>query len=338
MSTEAKIQLTSTELGRLWMTYQIKSAMLVIIKQFRDSTIDAEAKSILNLSVEESQEVVSEIIKTFNGQNAIIPIAFNDKDTFKDAPPLFDDIFHIMFLRQISKMNLGFSSLYLATTYMKEVQDLFKLNHASAEKFYVLTTDYLLKKGVLAKPPYVTMPNKNEFIEAKSYVSGFKIWADKRALNTVEIGYIYEAIEDNILGMQLTTGFAQVAHESEVKQYFIEAKELSKKIISNLTDVFLSSDIQPPSTWAGKATTSIQPAFSDKIMMFVVNLISGFAMGNNSLGTSFSMRSDLPLIFTEISKDLFLHSKKGGILMIKHMWMEEPPQMEDRNQLTKSKK
>ena len=338
MTTEAKIQLTSTEIGRLWMTYQIKSAMSVLIRQFRDSTIDAEAKSILDSSVIESQTVISGIAKIFNDHSAIIPMAFSDKDTYKDASPLFDDIFKIMFLRQITKMNLGFSSLYLVTSYMKEVQELFKLNHAISEKYYVLTTDYLLKKGVLAKPPYVTMPTKNEFIEAKKYVSGFKIWTDKRALNTVEIGYIYEAIEDNILGMQLTTGFAQVAHESEVKEYFIDEKELSKKIITNLTDVFLKSDIQPPSTWAGKATTSIQPSFSDKLMMFVVNLMSGFAMGKNSLGTSFSMRSDLPLVFTEISKDLFLHSKKGGILMIKHMWMEEPPQMEDRNQLTKSKK
>jgi len=338
VTTEAMIQLTSTELGRLWMTYQIKSATLILLGQFRDSTVETEAKSILDSSIIENQKVISEMEKIFNSQNAIIPMAFGDKDTFKDAPALFDDIFHIMFLRQIAKMNLGFSSLYLATSYMKEVQELFKLNHAISEKYYVLATDYLLKKGVLAKPPYVTMPNKIEFIEAKKYVSGFKIWTDKRALNTVEIGYIYEAIEDNILGMQLSTGFAQVAHESEVKRYFIESKELSKKIITNLTDIFLQSDIQPPSTWAGKATTSIQPAFSDKLMMFVVNLISGFAMGNNSLGTSFSMRSDLPIIFTEISKDLFLHSKKGGILMIKHMWMEEPPQMEDRNQLTKSKK
>ena len=96
--------------------------------------------------------------------------------------------------------------------------------------------------------------------------------------------------------------------------------------------------MQPPSTWAGKATISIQPPFSDKLMMFVAGVISNFEIGNNSLGTSFSMRSDLPLIFAEISKDLFFHSKNGGKLMIRHMWMEEPPQMEDRNQLTKSKK
>jgi len=271
VTTEAKIQLTSTELGRLWMTYQVKSSMLVLTGQFADHTIDAEAKSILNSYIVESQKVISGIEKIFNDNNAIIPMAFSDKDTFKDAPALFDDIFHIMFIRQITKMNTVFSSLYLVTSYMEEVQELFKLNHVISEKFYILTTKYLLEKGVLAKPPYVTMPTKNEFIEAKKYVSGFKIWTDKRALNTVEIGYIYQAIEDNILGMQLATGFAQVAHESEVKEYFIDAKELSKKIITNLTDVFLQSDIQPPSTWAGKATTSIQPAFSDKLMMFVVN-------------------------------------------------------------------
>jgi len=338
MTVEAKIQLTSTELGRLWMTYQIKTAMIVIFKGFRDSTIDTEAKDILNSSIIEEQKIISEIIKIFNSQNAIIPKGFDDKDTFKDAPPLFDDIFNIMFLRQITKISLGFSSLYLVTSYMKDVQELFVLSHTVAKNFYILTTQYLLKKGVLARPPYVTMPNKIEFVETKKYASGFNIFTDKRALNTVEIGYIYEAIEDNILGMQLTTGFAQTAHESEVKEFFIDGKELSKKIISNLTSVFLKSDIQPPSTWAGKATTSIAPAFSDKLMMFTIDLIANFAIGKNSLGTSFSMRSDLPIVFAEISKDLFFHSKKGGTLMIKHMWMEEPPQMEDRNQLTKSKK
>jgi hypothetical protein len=34
------------------------------------------------------------------------------------------------------------------------------------------------------------------------------------------------------------------------------------------------------------------------------------------------------------SKDTFDYSKKGGKIMIAHKWMEEPPQMEDRNQLT----
>jgi len=80
MTTEAKIQLTSTELGRLWMTYQIKTSMLVVFKQFRDTTIDEEAKSILNSSVIENQKVISEMTKIFINQNTIVPNGFDDRD------------------------------------------------------------------------------------------------------------------------------------------------------------------------------------------------------------------------------------------------------------------
>ena len=49
------------------------------------------------------------------------------------------------------------------------------------------------------------------------------------------------------------------------------------------------------------------------------------------------MRSDLQIKLALIVKNIFNYSKKGGKIMIKHKWMEEPPQMEDRNQLTKLK-
>jgi len=63
--------------------------------------------------------------------------------------------------------------------------------------------------------------------------------------------------------MQLMTGFGQVATESEVKKYFIEGKELSKKIVSNLSDLLLQSDTQPPSTWADTATDSTESPFTE---------------------------------------------------------------------------
>ena len=95
------------------------------------------------------------------------------------------------------------------------------------------------------------------------------------------------------------------------------------------------SDIQPPSTWVGKVTDSIQPPFSEKLMMYLTSIIATTALGFTALGTSFSMRNDLPLKLGLISKNIFEYSKKGSKIMIKHKWMEQPPQMEDRNQLTK---
>jgi hypothetical protein len=200
-----------------------------------------------------------------------------------------------------------------------------------------MTTNYLMEKGVLAKPPSVTMPKRVEFIEDKNYMSGFNIFSAKRALNTIEVGYINQALEANIFGTQLFTGFAQVASDEEVKKYFVEGKELAKKFISELSSILLQSDIQPPSAWVGKATDSTEPTFSGKLMMFIANLFSTSPISFNAIGTSFSMRSDLHTKLSLIAKDSFDFSAKGGKIMISHKWMEEPPQMEDRNQLVNNK-
>lgn len=335
MTIEAKIQLTSSELGTLWMTYISTSASLLMYDLMREKTIDKEAQNILTAYISEVQNVKNEIVKVFNNEKAVIPIGFDERDVIREATPLFDDIFHIMYLRQIIKLNFQHSAIFSAMSYMKEVHDIFKLNYDIADKYYVMTTNYLVGKGVLTRPPYVTMPKQAEFIEDKKYMSGFNVLSDKRSLNTIEVGYINESIQSNIFGMQLMTGFAQVAKEDEVKKYFIEGKELSKKIIVALTNIMMQSDIQPPSTWAGKATDSTNPPFTDKLMMYITSLISSSAMTFGALGTSYSMRSDLHVKFAFIAKDVFQFSKEGAKIMIKNRWMEEPPQMEDRNQLTK---
>ena len=335
MTTEAKIQLTSTELGSLWMIYLSTSARLIMFDYFKDKTIDKEAQNILTAYISEMQTIKNEIVNIFNNEGAVIPIAFDERDVIREAPPLYDDLFNIIFLRQMVKISFATSSVYSAMSYKKEVHDVLKLNYDVADNYYVMSTNYLLGKGVLARPPYVTMPKQVEFIEDKNYMSGFNILSEKRSLNTIEVGFINQSIEDNIFGMQLMTGFAQVATESEVKKYFREGKELAKKIISQFSDVLLQSDIQAPSAWAGKATDSTMPPFSDKLMMYLTSLISSASIGITAIGTSFSMRGDLHIKLTLIAKDAFDYAKEGSKIMIAHKWMEEPPQMEDRNQLTK---
>ena len=335
MTTESKTQLSSSELGSLWMTYMSTSARLIVYDFFKYTTMDKEAQNILAMYMTESHNTNNDIVNIFNNEKAVIPIGFSEHDSILEAPPIFDDIFHIMFLRQMMKLNLGYNAVYSAFSYMKEVNDVLKLNYDISNKYYMMTTNYLLGKGVLARPPYVTMPKQVEFIENKNYMSGFAFRSEKRALNTVEVGYVYEAIEDNIFVMQLMTGFTQIASESEVKAYFKEGKELTKKNIAILSKVLLDSDIQPPSTWAGKATDSNKPPFTDKLLMYIISLFSTTALGFTALGTSFSMKNDLPLKLGLISKDTFTYAKKGSKIMINHKWMEEPPQMEDRNQLAK---
>ena len=240
-----------------------------------------------------------------------------------------------MHLRRAMKLAAGRTGVFSVMSYMKGVNDIFKLDFEIANKYYMMTTNYLLVKGVLTKSPYVPMPKQVEFIEDKKYMSGYNLLSDKRSLDAIEVSYISETIENNFLDMKLLTGFAQVATEIEVKKYFIEGKELLKKHITELSNMLLQSDIEPPNTLAGKVTDSTQTPFSDKLMMYINGLLSSTPLVFTGLDTPFSMRNDLPLKLGLISKDIFEYSKKGGKIMIEHKWMEQPPQMEYRNYLTK---
>lgn len=337
MTTIAESAITSSEVGTLWMTYQFKSLMIEFNKYFSGKSEDKTAKKILDYNVKENAKLLDGIKNIYDKENAAVPIAFDDRDIFNDAPSLFDDIFHIMFLRVLTKIDLGFNTVHFGMSYRDDITKFYESSVKLSQNIYILCTDYLREQGVLPKPPYVSMPKEVEFIEEKKYMSGIQLFGNKRALNTLEIAYLFQIIETNITGMQLMTGFAQVAKEKEVKEYFISGKELSKKIVSDLSSVLLQSDIQPPSTWAGKATDSVVPPFTDKIMMFCTNILASTALGNNALGMSFSMRSDLPAKLSVIAKDTFDYAREGGKLMIKHKWLEEPPQMEDRNLLMQSK-
>jgi len=55
MSTEAKIQLTSTKLGTLWMEYRSLSGRIRFYDFFKDKTIDKEAQNLLTTVSTEMQ-------------------------------------------------------------------------------------------------------------------------------------------------------------------------------------------------------------------------------------------------------------------------------------------
>jgi hypothetical protein len=272
-----------------------------------------------------------EKIKTiFKNAGAVIPIAFIESDVKKDTPQLFDDNYVLMYVRMMSKVLTGLYSLHSGMSYRPDIRDLYMDFTADTQRVYSVTTQHLLDKGVLTRPPIVSMPKEVEFVEDTNYTKGLNPFRKKRALNMVEIGLVYQSLETNITGMQLMKGFEQVAKEPDVKKYFERGKELAKEIISIMSNLLIESDIPAPSTWAGVITNSTFPPFSDKLMMYNTNLLSMFGLGSNSVGAAFSFRSDLLLKMGSIMTRTFDFAKDGGTILINHGWMEEPPQADDR--------
>lgn len=330
-----KKALTSSELGTLWMTYQEKTMTQRMLEYFIEQADDNRAKEIMQDTHMKIINYLEDIKTILKNEGAVIPVGYTEQDVNIGVPKLYDNMFDIMFLRLLKEISMGLHTLHLSMAYRKDIILLYKELTGFTQSVYDECVDYLQEKDVLLRPPVVTMPKSVEFVEGTSYMSGFNLFSEKRALNTVEVAHLYQSIESNIIGMQLITGFAQVANEPEVKKYFIKGKELAKKIVTNNTQVFLQSDIQPPSTWGANATDSKVAPFSDKLMMYCTSLFCSFGLGSSALGTAFSLRSDLPLKMVSEAKDILTYGQDGGKIMAKNGWLEEPPQMQDRNDLTK---
>lgn len=330
------IPLSASELGNLWQAYREKSAGLRVLEYFLEQSNDNDDKTILQ-SIYMTETKNEEAIKNiFQSAGAVIPIAFTEKDVDKSAPRLFSEHFDLMFIRLMNKVLIALYALHSGMSYREDICNLYRDFTLDSHNIYSQTTKYLLDKGILTRPPIIPMPKEVEFVDSTSYTSGFNLFGEKRVLNTVEIGLVYQSYETNLTGMQLMTGFAQVATEPEAKKYFNRGKELAKKNVSIMSTLLLESDIQVPSTWAGMVTESTLSPFSDKMMMYNTNLLAMFGLGSNSVGAAFSFRGDLLLKMGRIMADTFDFAKDGGEIMMKHGWMEEPPQAVDRDQLIKA--
>ncbi|TCN28065.1 DUF3231 family protein [Mesobacillus foraminis] len=332
--TSSQVPITSSELANLWMAYQEKTMVLRILEHFIEHA-DEEGKQLLQSHFNDAAKNIETIKSIFKEEGAVIPVGFTENDVHKGVPKLYDFMFDIMYLHMMTKVEMSLYALFTGMAYRKDIKDFFIKLTAEAQQMNGQATSQLLEKGVLSRPAFVSMPTEVKFVKDKGYLGGFNWFSETRSLNTVEVSLIHHAIETNLVGMQLMIGFAQVAEDKEVQDFLVDGMKLSKKIEIDLGEFLRQSYIEPPATHAGKATASKIAPFSDKLMMYNTSLLCSFGLGSNALGGAFSLRSDLPAKMALLAKDIFTYAQDGGKIMIKKGWMEEPPQVEDRNQLTK---
>ncbi|WP_088032572.1 DUF3231 family protein [Evansella clarkii] len=335
MTSNTHIPLTSSELSNLWMTYQKKTMIVRFLEHFKEHAKDTQTQQILNNYSNLANQAINDLTSFFRQEGAALPLGFTENDLKKGTPKLYDYHYDIMFAHLLTKISIGLYALYSTMSYRKDIRAFFKRLTSEGQDLYDQCTEYLLEKGILARPPYISMPIDYSFVTDKGYLSGYHIIQENRSLNSIELSLLHHAIETNLTGMQLMIGFAQCASTKEVKDYFIRGMKLSKEVETTLGDFLRKDYIEPPATHAGKVTASTVAPFSEKMMMYITSLLSTFGLGSNALGGAFSLRSDLPITMARIGQKVYFFAKEGGEIMINNGWLEKPPQVEDRKKLTK---
>ncbi|WP_338786919.1 DUF3231 family protein [Metabacillus sp. FJAT-53654] len=328
--------ISASEVGTLWLTYEEKTLIMRMLEYFIEKSDDQQAKNLLGGLWQELNFYVLQMEQIFKDQGMVKPIGYSSDDVNLEAPKLFDNGFDVMFLRILKEVSMGMYTINMNMAYNDKVMQIYEGLTTVTQKIYKLSTLYLLERGILTLPPKVTMPKTTEFIENKSYMKGFKLVGDRRALNDIELGLLHHGIETNNIGMQLITGFAQCAKHKEVKEYFVKGKKLAKKQIKTMEEILLDSDVQFSATSGSTVTPSTIAPFSDKLMMHCVYLLNGFGLVASSFGSFFCLRNDISMKLTLLAKDVYFYGQEGVKIKIKNGWFEEPPQMEDRAKIIKN--
>ena len=77
-------------------------------------------------------------------------------------------------------------TLNITMAYREDIVMIFKELTTITQGFYNSCTQYLIEKGMIARPPYVSMPSSVEFVKDTKYMSGLNPFAEKRTLNTIQ--------------------------------------------------------------------------------------------------------------------------------------------------------
>lgn len=110
-------------------------------------------------------------------------------------------------------------------------------------------------------------------------------------------------------------------------------KQIAQKHIDIFSDFLKKEELPAPMSWDTAISDSTTPIFSDKLIMFHISAMIAAGNGNYGMAMAASPRRDLGSKYGSLIPEIALYAEDGANIMIKHGWMEEPPQADDRDHL-----
>jgi hypothetical protein len=324
-------QLTASELATLWNTYMADTMGKCILTHFKENVEDEKIGEIINFSLQIAEDHIHTISELFNKEQIPIPQGFDKNDLNENSPRLFSDIYYLRYLEHMGRTGLSTYSLAKAISTRKDIREIYKLWYGQTEQMFDMATEYALNIGTYVRSPYIDYYKEVQFVESNDFLGNF--FGKQRSLLAIEIAHLGTNIEVCHVGQTLLMGFSQVAKSKELRQFFLRGTEIGKKQITHFFEILKDSNTSYPSTWDALITGSIEPPFSDKLMLFQANLLSAIATADFGTAIGASVRRDIGILYAKLIAEIGTYAEDGAKYMIKEKWLEKPPQTHDREQL-----
>jgi hypothetical protein len=333
-NSHKNIQLISSEIANLWTQYMNDCMSVCVLRYALQHVQDPEIEQLLKVSLVLSQTHINKIKEYLNEQNFPIPKGFSEEDVNLNAPPLFLDQFWLRYIYVMSMFGITGYGLALTTAVRDDICDFYRQCNIESMNIFNKSMHMLLVKGLFVRPPYISAPEKVEFVKSTNYMTGW--FGRRRVLNVQEIANIYFNIEKISLNEALTLGFGQVAESQKVREYMVRLRNISTKQIEIFSSVLSEDNLPAQPTWQSEVTNSTTSPFSDKLIMFLSDVLLTYAVTYFGTGMATSMRSDLIVHYQRIILEDMKAGKEGFEIMVDHGWMEQPPHADDREVLSRT--
>lgn len=334
MSSISHIRLTSAEIAIMWSQYQSDSLAKCVLKYFLAKVEDEEIRPLLEFALSLSQNHVAWIRTTYQNEEFASPVGFTNEDVDTNAEKLFGDIFTLHYLNNMSRVGLAAYGLALSTASRQDIREFYIQTLHESIELNERVVKLMLEKGIYARSPYIPANKHVEFAKQQAFLGN--VFKESRPLTAVEIMHVFMNIQTNIIGKAMITGFWQTASSPDIRSHFLRGKEIAQKHIAIFTKRLEADDLTGGSSMEPLITTSMQPPFSEKLMLFHVSALIQMGIGNYGAAISTSQCYDLAIAYTRLMAEVALYAEDGANLMIKYGWLEEPPQAVDRQMLVEN--
>ncbi|MGJ7912754.1 DUF3231 family protein [Neobacillus sp. LXY-1] len=336
MNTNSTIRLTAPEIASLWTQYIFDTMSICFFRYALEHIEDHEVKSIYQTSLKISKKHVQEITVFMLNENYPIPLGFTEKDDVNiHAPRLFQDPFYLNYIYIMTLQGMTGYSLSVSTTVRSDLRKYFITCMSETMELFDQSIDLMLSKGILTRPPVISPPDSIDFVKHQSFLTGWL--GDRRSLNAIEIGDITFNLLKMHLHAALKVGFIQVAQSQEVRQHFRRGLEIANKHIKIFDSVLNEDKLNSPISWQSMITNSTSMTFSDKYLMYQIQLSTQLTLSFYGSALSVNARRDIGGHYVRLILELLQFAEDGANIMIKNGWLEQPPTASDRESLEKDR-
>lgn len=336
MKPNNSIRLTAPEISSLWTQYIFDTMSICFFRYALEHIEDEDIKSLYQSALKLSEVHVQQVSEFMQSENFPIPHGFTEKEDVNiHAPRLFQDPFYLHYLYVMTLQGMTGYSLSVSNSIRADLRKYYITCMNETMILFDQSIETMLTKGFYTRPPIITPPDSIDFVKDQSFLTG---WLGKRRpLNVMEIGDITFNMLKMHLHAALKVGFGQVAQSKEVREHIIRGLGIANKHIEVFESVFDEEHLNSPNSLQSMITSSTTSPFSDKYLLYQIQLSTQLSISYYGSALSVNARRDLGAHYIRLTAELLQFAEAGGKLMIKNGWLEQPPTASDRESLANDK-